>query len=947
MRGRWLVGLVGLVAVLGLGVAQPAQAAFVRAYATVTRGALTFTGNTVGFDQAYDSNSPGTQGGLGAFMSMYSTDAVTGWNTGVYGPTTLDWTRNGSSAVLRIPAGATVLHAQLIWGGSSYSTFGTTPASYYNVRTSVPNPVTLRLPSGATQSVAPQRTTRIATGNYPSTGQESYVNSAEVTQAVKQAGTGDLTFTVMGIPATIGRLTNYDNTAGWTLAVAYQDNTKPVRNLNIFLGNELINDTNSPTASVSGFCTPTAGPVSARVLVSAQEGDVTSTGDRLLFAHQTSLLATQPLSGTRNPSTNFFQSQICNDAGALDTSGTRGAPNHNLGSAVTGARQSWDITNVDASSYMRNNQNTAYVRGTTNGDQYIINGLGLQIDVGAPLTPVPNLAVDKAAPTVGDVLTYTTSYSNLTGFADALNVVYTSRPPLGLSFIPGSVTVNGATMATADPRVGVPIGTVAVGTRVTVTYKYQVDAVPIPPLEASYQVTGQWDYKFASCPGYALTEASGSAGTVITYVPRIEPVKAASTPDAYTEGQTILYRVSVPNRGTAPTSGATKRDPLPSYLAYVANSTTLNGVAVTDGPGGTFPFEQPRLINSTGQPAGVIAVGATALIEFRVTVRSGAPTPIVNTAYIDPDGLSGPAPEIAASTENPRLAADLAITKTDGRTTMIAGGTTTYTITVTNLGPNTTTAMTVNDALPAALLDPVYSASTGNYDPVTGIWTGLNLAINQSVSLQVTVRLDGKAIDSVTNRVAVFGAPGITNDPNTANNQASDTNTITREADLSVTKDSGGSQFQRGSIVEYMVVVTNHGPTTIDSVYGEDIFPPQMTPLAFEPRVGLINMDTATNTGMWTGMNLAMGEEARMVVRAQLNATYLGPVTNTVKISSTGGYTDPNLANNTASDTDQVVAGPLYNVSGMVYYDAAHNGTRDPSDGIIGAYDLWVKLQHR
>ena len=69
-------------------------------------------------------------------------------------------------------------------------------------------------------------------------------------------------------------------------------------------------------ATISGFATPATGAVTGRVLVTAQEGDSNIVGDQLRFGPNAN--ATVELS-VQTPANNFFQSQICNDSGNLDT----------------------------------------------------------------------------------------------------------------------------------------------------------------------------------------------------------------------------------------------------------------------------------------------------------------------------------------------------------------------------------------------------------------------------------------------------------------------------------------------------------------------------------------------------------------------------------------------------------------------------------------------------
>ena len=118
------------------------------------------------------------------------------------------------------------------------------------------------------------------------------------------------------------------------------------------------------------------------------------------------------VSGPNNPVNNFFASQINGDTGALNTSGTFGTRNHPVGSALSGGRQSWDITNVDISTTLVNSQTSAVAQGTSNQDQYVISSLAMQINVGSPSFPVAVKSVDKAVTFVGDTLLYTVTLNN-------------------------------------------------------------------------------------------------------------------------------------------------------------------------------------------------------------------------------------------------------------------------------------------------------------------------------------------------------------------------------------------------------------------------------------------------------------------------------------------------------------------------------------------------------
>jgi uncharacterized repeat protein (TIGR01451 family) len=665
----------------------PLYAAYVQRYSTINNGAITFTGNTIGLNKTAGANTPGTSGAIGTFIAA---GAATQDGTYPVG-TTSTWQANASRAVLTIPAGSVVLYAELIWSGS-YSYGGE------NVSASLGSNVTFATPLG-TNSVAPVAATAQTLGAAGAAGTCAttpcyYVRSANVTALIQAAGAG--TYTVRGIPATQGNSEDNANTGGWTLAVAYQNSSLPSRNLTLFVGAEVAG---SAAATVSGFCTPPTGPRSGRLAVSAIEGDPSITGDAMRFGPTAG--TTVAVSGPNNPVGNFFASQINNDLGALDTSGSFGTSNSPPGGATSGARQGYDITNVDVSATLLNNQITAAAQGTTTGDNYMINALGLQINVGAPSFLLTTKAVDKATALVGDTLTYTIRMDNTGGTADASSVVFTDAPPSGTNFVAGSVTVDGVANA-GNPSAGISIGTVPAGGSRTVVFKVVVSSIPTAPSAASYPNSATWAYQFISCAGQPSTSGSVTTNPVTTTIARLAITKAVTPAGTATPGATLTYTVTLTNDGTAASTGTTLQDLIPTGTTYLSGSTLLNGVALAD-VAGAMPYVAARTVNSPGQGAGVLAVGASATVSFMVTVNNATTITVTNTATGDIDG-AGAAPSQTASVTTPiQRIANLTISKTNSVSTVVAGGTTAYAITVSNLGPSGADGAVVADPAAAGL----------------------------------------------------------------------------------------------------------------------------------------------------------------------------------------------------------------------------------------------------
>src|SRR5262249_39474615 len=143
--------------------------------------------------------------------------------------------------------------------------------------------------------------------------------------------------------------------------------------------------------------------------------------------------------------------------------------------------------------------------------------------------------------------------------------------------------------------------------------------------------------------------------------------------------------------------------------------------------------------------------------------------------------------------------ADLAVTKDDGKTSAVPGTPITYTLTVSNNGPSTVSSLSLIDNVPTALLNPVFGTpSAGSYDPATGLWSGLSLATGQSITITLSGTIDTSATGTLTNTAHVAPPAGVT-DPNPGNNNDSDTDTLTPQADLAVTKTDGVTSVVPGT----------------------------------------------------------------------------------------------------------------------------------------------------
>jgi len=309
--------------------------------------------------------------------------------------------------------------------------------------------------------------------------------------------------------------------------------------------------------------------------------------------------------------------------------------------------------------------------------------------------------------------------------------------------------------------------------------------------------------------------------------------------------------------------------------------------------------------NTVGNPGVAIAESSGwSRYSARVDALAGLNTELL--FHLDSDTtvqLTGLAIDDVSVTACRALSADLSITKTDGVATATPGGSTTYTITASNAGPDGVTGATVADTFPASLTctwtcvgaggGTCTAAGAGNINDM------VNLPAGGSATYTASCTIAASATGSLVNTATVSSS--IT-DPAPGNNSATDTDSLTPMADLAITKTDGVATATPGGSVTYTITASNAGPSDAPGSTVADTFPASLTCTWTCVGAGG-GTCTAAGAGNINDMvNLPAGGSATYTASCAIAASATGSLANTATV--TASITDPAPGNNSATDTD-------------------------------------------
>ncbi len=390
---------------------------------------------------------------------------------------------------------------------------------------------------------------------------------------------------------------------------------------------------------------------------------------------------------------------------------------------------------------------------------------------------------------------------------------------------------------------------------------------------------------------------SGSTDNTVTFVPPTD-LSITKTDGVATAvpGGSVTYTITASNAGLNNDPSATVADTFPASLTATWTCVGAGGGTCTAAGSGNLndTVNLPVGGSVTYTVSAAISASATGTLSNTATVSSSiTDTSLGNNSATDADTLT---PQ-----------ADLAITKTDGITTAVPGGSVTYTITASNAGPSNASNVTVADTFPASLIATWTCLGAGG-GTCTAAGSGninntVNLPVGGSVTYTVSASISAATSGTLSNTATVT-APGGVTDPNPGNNSATDTDILTPQADLAITKTDGVTTAAPGGSVTYTITASNAGPSNASGATVADTFPASLTATWTCVGTGGGTCTAAGSGNINNTVNLPAGGSVTYTVSASISAAASGTLSNTATVTAPGGVTDPNPGNNSATDSD-------------------------------------------
>jgi fimbrial isopeptide formation D2 family protein/uncharacterized repeat protein (TIGR01451 family) len=546
------------------------------------------------------------------------------------------------------------------------------------------------------------------------------------------------------------------------------------------------------------------------------------------------------------------------------------------------------VTGLIPSSATGNIANTAVVSGTTTD---LVAGNNTST-VTTPISTSTTLAIQKTlltSPFVpGAPATYQFDVTNQ-GQADARSITVVDALPSGLTYAQSSTSVtpgwtcSGSSTAPSTVTCNLT-GTLAPATTATVRIVVNV------PSSITSTVTNTATASAANAPSVSDHTDGAPVGSSDLTITKTHP------PGSVFAGSDVTYTIAAGNAGPSDTAGPIVIvDTLPAHESFVSAT----------GTGWSCSFTAPNVTCST--TSGIVVGGSSTSITLVALVDPATgTTTITNSATVSgPNTDPHPNNNTANDPTNITTSAAVTISKS-GSATIVAGADTSYTITVSNVGPSDATAVSVLDSLPTGIAPVSITSSDFACTLATFTCTVADLPPGTS-----TITVTGHVASDQANGTTLTNSATVTSHDTSGTNTATATKggLVSAIADLALTKTAASANANAGTQTSFSFSLNNSaGPSdAVGPITITDTLPTGMSyvgstgtqwtcvPDGANPQVVVCTLDG--NAGLAFGQT-APGLSMLVSLDSGLAA---GPLTNSAVAATVTAET--NLANNASSAT--------------------------------------------
>ncbi|MEM9643598.1 MAG: DUF11 domain-containing protein [Planctomycetota bacterium] len=468
--------------------------------------------------------------------------------------------------------------------------------------------------------------------------------------------------------------------------------------------------------------------------------------------------------------------------------------------------------------------------------------------------------VDDATPGLGQNVTFGLTLRNA-GPDNATGVSVRDVLPDGLTFVSQAASVG-----SYDSATGVwSVGSVASGGNVTLAITARVDSAGSRTNFAEVIASEQFDPD--SQPDFDNTSPDDTSQDdqalvqILTEAIDLSLTKSASVSEVPV-GSNVTFALQVSNAGPSDATGVVVQDLLPAGVTFVSSVPSQGSF-----DSGSGLWSVGNIASGTSQNLSIVArVDVAGNKTNTAQVFAADQTDVDSTPN---NGANSEDDQASVVITSPQI--DLSLTKSVSDSTPDVGQSVTFTIVVSNSGPDGATGVNVLDRLPAGLSFVSASTGQGTFDNATGTWNVGSISAGANATLGIVAMVDSAGAITNTAQVSSAVQPDADSTPNNSVATEDDQASVTLQAqqiDLSVSKSADDVNPNRGQNVTFTVTVSNAGPTTATGVVIRDMLPAGLTFVSSDPSVGSYN----TTSGLWTVGSLAASTSQTLQLVARVDS---------------------------------------------------------------------------